>query len=435
MSFILRFKALFITLSILLVVEVVLRLLPLRYIMGAGVFLTEHHRLLAESAEPAFDYVILGDSRSLSLMGHAPTVTEPYSIFNFSLPAMGPRYYKFFIEKYFLNRKHLPAAVIFAGDPALFMDTWNYAYHDKNFVYSESPDESLIRYLWNRFYRRIKGLLAGDRRYMPSGPDRDDPMLWDAFSHRYLHMFSAGELAQQMTGAERIFIVSQAVPLFSYLYKYREGIEQYTLGLRPELFQTVQKADYCASCAGVLRMECHPQIPRIQDNRLIELGLRQRYGQINLADRLKPELRLQFLTVRDANIAKHRERLESVRPALINARRLADAVTARGVKIVFVSVPMIEDYAGARYLKEYAEQMEALKKEYGGMMEFLHFPEPFYPKELFVEQVHYECPGSERLNADFYRDVVPQILRFAPYSSDPDREKVRGFPAGNLRDL
>jgi len=427
MSFILRFKALFLTILLLLLIEGGLRLLPLRYIMGAGVFLTEHHRLLAEAESPAFDYVILGDSRSLSLLGHAPTAEEPYSIYNFSLPAMGPRYYKFFIEKYFSGRKQLPAAVIFAGDPALFMDTWNYAYHDKNFVYSESPDEPLSRYLWNRFYRRIRGLLAGDRRYMPAGPDRDDPMLWDAFSHRYLHMFSASELSRQMTGAERIFIVSQAVPLFSHLYKYREGIEQYTLGLRPELFRTVVKPDYCDSCAGVLRMECHPRVPRIQDNQMIEAGLRKRYGQINLADRLKPELRLQFLTVREANIAKHRERLESVRPALINARLLADAVTARGVKIIFVGVPMIDAYAGSLYLKEYAIEMAALKKEYNGMMEFLEFPEPFYPVDLFVEQVHYECSGSERLNRDFYDRVVPQIIRFAPYSTDPERAKIRAF--------
>ncbi|HNJ04786.1 MAG TPA: DUF1574 domain-containing protein, partial [Leptospiraceae bacterium] len=105
MSSILRFKypALLGAVAVIAILEIAARIIPLEYTSGAGIFLTEKRRALIEASSPEYDYIILGDSRSLSLNGHPRTDKEPYTVYNLSIPAMGPRYFQYYLEKYLHN--------------------------------------------------------------------------------------------------------------------------------------------------------------------------------------------------------------------------------------------------------------------------------------------------------------------------------------------
>ncbi|MBI3396359.1 MAG: hypothetical protein HY042_11030, partial [Spirochaetia bacterium] len=150
-----KFPALWITVGILALIEVGVRLAPAEYGMGAGIFLSNYYRKLADADGPVFDYVVLGDSKSMSLKGHKPTTDEPYSVYNFSMPALGPRYFPFFLEKYLRHRSKPPAAVIFAADPWLLNRDFYRPAHDPEQAYSDDDKQSLPEYLVNRVTRRV----------------------------------------------------------------------------------------------------------------------------------------------------------------------------------------------------------------------------------------------------------------------------------------
>lgn len=399
-----------------LVIEIISRIIPLEYAAGAGIYLTNQRRQLAEASEPEYDYIILGDSRSLSLKGHFPTAAEPYSIYNFSMPAMGARYFTFFLRKYLKNRSKKPAAIIFAGDPALFKSGWAVPLHDPQMIYSDTVHDSLATYLWNRFYRRIKIFVSGGARTQENKSLITQEMLWDSFSHRYLHLFGIGELAEQYTGAERVFILREAIPLLYNSYKFRDSIVQYTFNLKRESFLHHELPPECRTCGGLLKQECHPDIPRIEDARRIERQLQETNGQINLSDRLAPSARFSYMSIRADQIKSQIAVFETETPVLDPMEELIQEVEASGIKIIFSDVPSMQPYAKTRYHRQYFQMLEELVRKHPGAR-VIRFPEPYYPENLFVEQVHYDCEGSERLNRDFYAGVVPQILKFAPPGS------------------
>jgi len=399
-----------------IVLEIITRFIPLEYAAGAGIFLTNQRRQLAEASGPEYDYIILGDSRSLSLKGHFPSAAEPYSIYNFSMPAMGTRYFTFLLRKYLKNRSKKPSAIIFAGDPGLFKNPWAVPLHDPQMIYSDTLHDSLATYLWNRFYRRIQIFLSGGIRSQENKSLITGEMLWDSFSHRYLHLFSLGELSEQYTGAERIFILREAVPLLYNTYKYRESIVQYTFGLTKDTFVEHPLPPECHTCGGLLKAECHPDIPRIEDARRIERQLQETNGQINLSDRLAPSARFSYMSMRADQIKTQVEMFAVETPVLDPVEDLIREAEASGIKVIFSDVPAMKPYENTRYHRIYFQKLEEIVKRHPGAR-IIRFPEPYYPENYFVEQVHYDCEGSDKLNRDFYSGVMPQILKFAPPGS------------------
>jgi len=412
MSFISRFKYPALTCAILIValLEILARVLPIEYTSGAGIFITERRRAMVEASSPEFDYIILGDSRSLSLDGHRPDEKEPFSVYNLSIPAMGPRYFRYYLEKYLENRKKKPAAVIFAGDPGLFQKSWNTPSHDPKMLYADTSNDSLSHYLANRFTRRLNYFFAG--RY-PMQKDEFGTMVWEAFSHRYLHTFGPVDMMHQYNGAERIFMLRESIPNLLYLYRFRDGIKQYTVDIRANSFRTHPIPEACEGCAQVAQPMCHPDYSRAEDNRLLEEHLAQHMGGINLADRLAPKDRATYYAIREAEIKKQVYAFGSMEPDLAPVEALIRVATDRGIPIVFSDVPTVEAYRSVRYYKLYFEQLNELLKKYP-LAKLIRFPEPYYPIKLFVEQVHYECEGAQRLNREFYQNVMPEIMKFAP---------------------
>ncbi len=395
---------------VILLLEVAARLLPLEYTSGAGIFLTEKRRALVEASSPEFDYIILGDSRSLSLNGHAEKEQEPYTVYNLSVPAMGPRYFPFYLKKYLAHRTKKPAAVIFAGDPGLFQKAWHTPNHDSKMLYAESTDEALPKYLWSRFYKRIGYLRAG--KY-PDQKDQFGAMVWEMFSHRYLHLFGPGDMIEQYTGAERIFMLRESIPNAFHLYRFRDGISKYTFELRANSFREHELPAFCNSCGALIRQECHPDYSRIEDNRKLEAVIDRNYGGINLGDRLDPGQRFGYYQVRDKETQHQVDFFQHEEPEMGPVEDLIRAATEQGIRIVFSDVPAIEPMRNVRYHRVYFERLEEILKKYP-LAKIVRFPDPYYPVNLFIEQVHYECEGAERLNKEFYGKVMPEIVKFAP---------------------
>ncbi|MEQ9365491.1 MAG: hypothetical protein RIF32_14695 [Leptospirales bacterium] len=417
----LRFKAAWITVAIFLIVEIVARLAPLEYGMGAGVFLTNHRRAvvdgttLGSGAEipPDFDYIIFGESRSLSLSGHAPTPERPYSVYNLSLPAMGSRYYAKYLRKYLAGHNRPPAAVIFAADPGVFQASWARPLHDQGLVYSDGADESLAQYLSKRATRRVAALFQGSSAGQPPPPPG---LRFDDYSHRFLHLFSPGELIQFYTGAERLLLLREALPLQYYSYRFRDSIRQnlkYGFSGR----ETPRLPAECDRCDFLDRPECRPELSNMQDNHLIEARLERTRGGINLGDRLTPLQRLQFGLVRAELIASTAERFERIEPELEPLADFLSVAREAGIKVVMAPTPSVEDYRGTAYYRLYAEGLAGLAGRFPDVFTVLEYPRPFIPGDRFVDQIHYDCPTAKQVSDDFHRAILPRAIAFAPYTT------------------
>lgn len=414
----LRFKAAWITAGIFLFIEILARTLPLEYGLGAGVFLTNHRRAVVEGRsldasvepEPDFDYIIFGESRSLSLSGHAPTAERPYSVYNLSLPAMGARYYADYLRKYLAARERPPAAVVFAADPGVFQDAWARPLHDQGLLYSDGPDESLGEYLVKRTTRRVAALGDAGGAAQPALPPG---VRFDDYSHRFLHLFSPGEFFEYYTGAERLLLLREALPLQYYSYRYRNSIRQ-NLKYGPAGSTPVSLPEECNRCDFLDRPECRPELSHTQDNLLIEARLKRSMGGINLGDRLTPVQRLQFSLVRAQLIESTRQNFERVEPELDPLAELLAVAREHGVRVVLAPTPTVDAYRGTRYYRLYAEGLNGLRAEYGDVFTVLEFPEPYIAGERFVDQIHYDCPTAKKVSADFHRHIMPRVTSFAP---------------------
>lgn len=416
-----RYPAFWITVLLVILLEAVMRIAPSQYGLGAGMFLSEHRRILAASPGPEFDYVVLGDSRSLSLMGHPPTPEEDYSLYNFSMPAMGPRYYKYFLRKIVESRKHKPSAVILAADPTTYQKGWNAPLHDPVMRYSDGPDDSLWKYLYYRVVNRIQMIFHGDKKKQSL---MKKEMAWDFFSHRYLRLFSPAELFGQYTGAERIFILYEAAPLQYATYRYRDTLWRAAFDPASQ-FHWSPVPEYCNTCEGLKRPECRKTLSHFQDNIMLEQGLKERYGQINLADRLTFQQHMAYLAVKDRQIKRQVKGYNRSKPDLHFLEDFIKDAGRLGLKVVLTDMPAISEYKNTRFYKEYFDMLPELAKKYPHV-KIIRFPQPYYSKDLFVEQVHYECKGAEKLNLEFYRDVMPRILDFAPVHRDNRKRSFQG---------
>lgn len=406
-----RYKAFWILIGFFLVLEAVLRLTPVEYGAGAGVFLTEHRRELAESSAPEFDYIMLGDSRSLSINGHKESPGKEYSLYNFSMPAMGPRYFKHLLLKYLENRKNPPAAVILSMDPGNFQKSWHVPLYDANMRYADKLDESLLEYLRKRTIRGLKSPFTRDGIQMWAAYSPDE--IWDHFGHRFLNLFSFRELAGQFRGPERLFVLKEALPMTSHVYRYREALASLTFSFRRSAFKDQPLPEYCNTCAGVQREECHPDVSNFIANRRLETYLTGTGGGINLGDRLSLTQRMQYLMIRDSEITRQVAYFKDAEMVMDPLLDLIETAAEKGIRVVITTSPTIEAYKNSPYYVRFEEQLRA-RTAGNRLVKIVPFKNQYLPRNLFIEQVHYECEGAALVNRDFYENVMPEILRFAP---------------------
>lgn len=400
--------ALSVTAGFFVLLELLLRLFPAEYGSNQEIFLTNHRRKLIENSRSCFDYVIFGDSRSLSIMGHPPTEDEPWSTYNLSLPAIPPRYFVHYLKKYVDHRPCRPSAVILGASPAMFLSQAMAPYHDPRHIYSDATDESLSTYLWKRLVRRPPLLFS---RIEQNSSMQD--MSWEYFSARFLHMFSPRELSHQFTGAERIFVLRHALPLTYQSYRYRETIRQFSTSFSSDNLAEPHRPPECNSCDSIERSRCHPPMTNVQSNRLLDRHLAETYGQINLADRLKPEVRLAYRSMRGRLISGAIDGMNQSGEAIDLApiESLLHLAQEEGIRVVITIPPFVEEWSQTRLVQEFDRRIDELAEK-NPDLRVIRFPGPF-PAELFVEHVHYDCQGARRLNEEFRKSVMPGILTFA----------------------
>ncbi|MCB1179763.1 MAG: DUF1574 family protein [Leptospiraceae bacterium] len=198
LSYISYFKkvpAFSIAVLIICLFEITLHFLPnLHYFDGKGAFFTYYKRYIAEKGKEDFDIVMYGDSRSLSINGNPKDDNHKYSFYNFSLPAAGPWYFKFFLKKY-LKYHNPPKLVIWAVDPQQFATKKTEAFHD-------------------------------------------NPALWNEFKHRLLNLFTIGETIEQYEGMELFFILKEYIPHSFLSVQHRQGFESIINSKATKVFNT-----------------------------------------------------------------------------------------------------------------------------------------------------------------------------------------------------
>ncbi len=240
-SYFKKAPALYLVILIAILFEVGLHLIPnLHYIDGGGSFFTTYKKRVAENKNVSYDFVMYGDSRSLSIFGKKRQAgVNDYSMYNFSLPAAGPRYFKFYLKKYLKNHPK-PKAVIWAADPEQLQVSKSFSFHS-------------------------------------------DRVLWGQYKHRLLNLFSVSENFEQYQGKELFFIMKESVPNLLLSVKHREGIEKFLSGVKLHQIRNLK-------------------LPNVERNILIESMVNKTNGQINLgtfflapegassADSMKPYL-------------------------------------------------------------------------------------------------------------------------------------------------
>lgn len=412
MSFILhsRLKAFWIIVAIILLVELIVRIVPMYKAAKTGVYLANHRSRLLSRSEPEYDFILFGESRSLSILGHKRTLEQPYSLYNFSVPAMGSNYYAYYFQKYMRHRKAAPKAIIFSGDPSVFQSGWNKPLHDPDEIYSDSRTDSLALYFKNRFFRRIQ--IAMGTRDIKNENQKTQELYWKTYSHRYLHLFSFSESASQYTGAERIFMLYEHSPLLYETFKWREVIAHYFFGVRASYFKTIKLPEHCRkSCKATWDSSCYPDIQRLQQNAMLNDYMHQSYGQINLADLKGPSERLKFMAIRSQAFDTHIAGLQTAIPDLAPLENLAREAKKYGSHVILSFAPTLKRYSQTEYYRKFQQELSGLLKKHDNIL-VVEFGRKFISEDLFVDNAHYTCEGANIVNIDFYQSVMPKILKF-----------------------
>lgn len=222
-NFILENKAFIFTIVCIIFIELILYTVKnIHYIDGGGAFLTTYKKLIAENNSLQYDILMYGDSRSLSIKGNIRDDKHPLSLYNFSLPAAGPRYFQYFLKKYVIHHSTKPKVVIWAADPEQFMNSKAKTFDSK-------------------------------------------PELWTNYKHRLLNLFSFFESYEQYEGKESFFILKEYLPYTFLSIKHRQGIESILMGFK---FKYILGRD----------------LPNIKRNLLIKSIVDSNHGQINLGN-------------------------------------------------------------------------------------------------------------------------------------------------------
>lgn len=186
-SYFKKSPAFFYTLLFIFIFEVVLHFIPnLYYLDGTGSFFVYYKRNVVENYKENYDILLLGDSRSLSLMGVKGKNGSP-SLYNLSLPAAGPWYYKYLLKKY-LKYHEKPKLIVWAADP----------------------------------------MILG---FGKTGKFNLNPNLWNEFKHRLLNLFTYAETWEQYEGKELFFISKEYLSQSLYSVRFRQAMES-ILGAR-----------------------------------------------------------------------------------------------------------------------------------------------------------------------------------------------------------
>ncbi|WCL50873.1 DUF1574 family protein [Leptospira sp. GIMC2001] len=333
-------------LVIVLCFELFLGLYPKTdYIDPTGVFYTTLKKEIAETKND-FDYIMLGDSRSLSIRGKKPEGNSP-SFYNFSLPAAGTRYLKYFVAKY-LEHNARPKAIIFALDPEQF-----------------------------RPAQQTSGFNV-------------DTKIWALFKHRLLNLFSISENLQQYEGKEAYFIFKEALPNIVPSVRHRDGLDKTFTGMKG---REVLEGDF----------------PYYKSNTKLAELTNETYGQVNLGTYLEipPGITLDMI---QETVDSSVKILNQESADLQTLDEFLDYCENLNIPVILLEVPHAEGFTSTRLYKEvrlgFLERADKRKN-----VHWVPFPDANYPLDHFAEGIHFNEKGEVRVNRDFDNHIWPKILQ------------------------
>ncbi|EQA46164.1 hypothetical protein LEP1GSC050_3773 [Leptospira broomii serovar Hurstbridge str. 5399] len=398
-----------------LILEGIVRILPSHYMEEPETFFVNYKKNSIESGSGTADVIILGDSRSMALSGKAKDKSGDYAVYNHSLPAMGPRYYKFLIEKYLRFGNKKPKLLLFAASHVLYSQGYGFPLYDPS-GQKTAKNESVPMYIdrrWNEGWQNTFFKRPTASSLDPLDPQAADTFLWDFFGQRYLHQFSFAELAGQFQGVERIFILSKAAPILYSTYKFRKSvINAFTFSNWKTERDSSEWIKTCSSCDAIEAGQCLPAGSQLQDNFRIQEWLDTYYGKYNISNRMNPLQTFQSREYVKHILQKSIESQNIVTPHDYSSLiELIEFCEKEGILFGFLYMPGIQELENTKNSKAIYSEVEALIKGRKNA-EFFSFPSAGYPKELFVDLIHFDCRGEERLNREFHELVLPKVYKF-----------------------
>lgn len=409
MSSILRseYRPVWIFVLVVLLIELAAHVLPLYRFEKSEAALIESTRNKILSGNNSYRVLIFGDSRSMSL--NPRFGTESYKdAYNFSLPAMGPRYYRRYLEKYVEAGNKKPEAILFAGSPLLLMAGKGKPMIDPTLTGYASPDISLFDYLVRRGPSRVVNISKEMRS--PKTARAYDELNWDFFSGRYSRIFSPLDVWREYRGPERLFLFSTTLPMQLRSYRHREAILN-ALDPVNYRFQDNQHAGDACSCELIHTQACLPPPSFYQDNSLVEKAREAHNGMYNITDRIAPS-QIEMLVAREAELTERFSNQSRSVPTVDYAvvedflRYLDD----QEIRYFYLMMPFPEYFKDSPYIRTFDESFTALLRKYPNAQR-LRFKTEFLPLKYMPDHVHMNCEGASLINAELTSIVLPELYR------------------------
>jgi len=414
-----KFIGIFVAFSFFLLLEIVVRFTNVYYLEQPETFFVNLKRSYVESGKADADIIIIGDSRSMALEGYTPKSDREFSIYNHSLPAMGPKYYRFFLDKYLKNAQKKPKMILFTASPKLYATGYGAPLYDPSAKFVKK-NESLSDYINRRWKEGWEKNLfhtpTAEKIITYSGKqDNIDQLLWEFFGHRYLHQFSIGELWEQYDGVERIFIIAKAIPLLYESYKYHGAIRN-GLSFQNWKLSSDYKAKslFCEDCANVEAGLCLPSTSQREDNFIIEDQITRHLGKYNISNRVKPEIVMFAKATYKEEAQKEIFNSDPKSFEPIDFTVMEDLILYakdHDIKFGFIYMPWIDSKENAPEVQNRVQKLKEFFKNHPEERMFF-FPKSGYPIEQFVDNIHYDCRGEKRVNEEFRNSVLPQVFDF-----------------------
>ncbi|MFN3603216.1 MAG: hypothetical protein ACK4UJ_00755 [Leptonema sp. (in: bacteria)] len=402
MSFTLPFKKLLIAFaSAILFVEILVRIFPLYYFDKPEKFLMTYTKNKIEKGDQDYKIIILGDSRSMSLK------PDQKEVYNFSLPAMGTRYYKYFVKKYLKYNKK-PKAILFAGSPTLVHSGKGNPLVDQKLISYVYPDIPLMEYLYRRTIERIRNLKS-DKIFAPELLNQE--FFWEFFSHRFLFLFTTAEISEIYRGPEWFFIISQSIPLNYSTYKYRDAIKN-LFNLETYLFKKNLYGTESCNCTRILEDECQPADSNLQDNLVMKLFIENNQGYYNISDRI-PKKKLMEMQLKKEEMINEQKAIANFIPNFdfSYTKEFIEYLHKNQILYIYITVPFPDYFQEGVYLKSFFKEFENFLSQFPNAKTF-YFSSLYYDKEYYPDQVHLNCFGAEKLNQEFQKILLPEIIKY-----------------------
>lgn len=414
-----KFLGIGFTLLFFLILEITVRVTGIHYLEQPEIFFVNLKKNFVESGKGDADIIVLGDSRSMALAGYGKDQNTEYSVYNHSLPAMGPRYYRFFLDKYLKKGNKKPKMVLFAASPKLYSTGYGPPLYDPD-AKAVTENESISSYMQRRWKEGLEKNFfrtpTKSNLISYSGKQEDmNQILWEFFGHRYLHQFTFSELSENYSGVERLFILSKAAPLLYESYRFHGAIRNSLSESNWKVDkQYKEKSLFCESCENIEVGLCKPSPSQLEDNLTIEDQITRHYGKYNISNRLKPELVLFSKQLVQKELEDEQKNQTPYTYQKPDFRVLSDLLAytrANGIEFGLVYMPWLKE---RQETKESLDLLADLKEFFSQNPDakIFFFPDSSYPSERFVDNIHYDCRGEKRVNAEFRQFVLPQVFRF-----------------------